>query len=71
MLHYLIQWGHIYVIHFGVWVSFCCGASIYKNGMPELKDVPTMLKTALILAAVLSIFSSHSNHYLMNSLPKI
>lgn len=71
MLHYFIQWGHVYVIHFGAWMTFCFAATIYKNGMPKLKDVPSMIKTAVILSLVLSIFSSHSQHYLQNILPKI
>jgi hypothetical protein len=54
----------MYVIHFGAWITFLFAADVYKNGMPELKDVSSKLKTALILAAVLSIFSSHSQHYL-------
>jgi hypothetical protein len=52
-------------------MTFCFAMTIYKNGMPELKDVPSMIKTAIIIAAVLSIFSSHSQHYLTNIIPKI
>jgi len=63
-------WAHLYVIHFGAWVTFCFGATIYKNGMPKLKDVPQMLLTAMVIAAMLSAFSSHSHHYLTNILPK-
>lgn len=62
---YFVQWGHAYVMHFGAWVSFICGTSIYKSGLPELKDVSKMLKTAFLLSLVLSIFSSHSHtHYI-------
>jgi hypothetical protein len=64
-LSYLVQWGHTYLIHFGAWVSFMFGASIYKEGLPELKSVPNMFKTAIILSAFLSAFSSHSHtHYI-------
>lgn len=59
------------MIHFGVWVTFAFGTNIYKNGIPPLKELPSMIKTAVILAAILSIFSSHSHHYLTNIMPKI
>jgi hypothetical protein len=71
MSHYFIQWGHLYVIHFGVWVTLLCGMDVHENGLPKLKDLLSKLKTALIMACVLSIFSSHSHHYLTNILPKI
>ena len=71
MLDYLVQWGHMYVVHIGAWVTFGFGATIYKNGMPPLSEVPSMLKTAIILALILAIFSSHSHHYLANILPKM
>ena len=71
MPHYLAQWGHWYIIHFGVWVTLLCGMDVHENGLPELKDLPSKLKTILILSAVVSIFSSHSHHYLSNILPKI
>lgn len=65
MSNYFIQWGHTYIIHFGAWVSFMLGTQVYKNGIPELMGLSNMFKSALILAAILSAFSSHShNHYL-------
>jgi len=66
---YLISWGQIYLTHFGAWVSFCFGTQIYKNGLPELKNLPSMFKVAVLLALFLSVFSSHSHnhyHYLQN-----
>lgn len=71
MLHYLAMWAHMYVVHFGVWVTLLCFLDVHENGLPKPKDMLTKLKTALLLAAVLSIFSSHSHHYLANILPKI
>ena len=70
MLAYLISWGHLYVVHFGAWVTFAFGATIYKNGLPELKNLPSMFKTTVIIAAILSVFSSHSHHYLTNIIPE-
>lgn len=62
---YFVQWGHAYLMHFGAWVSFMIGAQVYKTGLPQLKDLSGMFKVSLILATVLSAFSSHSqNHYL-------
>ncbi len=69
MIPYLVQWAHMYVVHFGAWMTFAFGMTLYKNGLPNLKDLFTQLKTALILSAILSIFSSHSHHYINNIIP--
>lgn len=71
LLQYLLQWGHMYIMHVGAWITFAFGASIYKEGMPVTERIPSMIKTALILAAILSIFSSHSHHYISNILPNV
>ena len=64
MVEYFSQWFHMYLMHFGAWVSFMFGASIYKNGLPELKSLPNMFKVVILLALFLSVFSSHSqNHW--------
>ena len=64
---YFAHWAQIYLTHFGAWVSFMFAASIYKSGLPELKDLANMFKVVVILALVLSVFSSHShNHYLQH-----
>jgi hypothetical protein len=64
MTSYLINWFHAYLVHFGVWVSLISGSSLYQKGLPEMKRLPNMFKTVLILSAVLAIFSSHSHvHY--------
>ena len=65
-MNYLVEWGHAYITHFGAWVSFMFGATIYKDGLPEnTSKVFSWFKVALVLALVLSIFSSHSHiHYL-------
>jgi hypothetical protein len=43
---YLIQWLHMYSVHFGVWVSFGLATTIYKKGLPDIKKLPGLLKTA-------------------------
>lgn len=65
-MSYFTDWGHAYVVHFGAWISFMFAATVYKNGLPEKTDaVIPLLKTAIVLALILSIFSSHSHtHYL-------
>jgi hypothetical protein len=64
-MSYLVEFLHAYSMHFGFWVCFMFGATIYKNGMPDLEKVRSMLKTAVLLASILSFFSSHSQaHYL-------
>jgi hypothetical protein len=65
MSEYMITWGHAYLMHFGAWVSFAFGATVYKNGLPEPKKIPSMVLSAVTLAAIVAIFSSHSHtHYL-------
>jgi len=64
-MNYYTQWGHLYVIHFGAWVSFCMATNVYKKGLPKLVDLWGLFKVAIILSLFLSAFSSHShNHYL-------
>lgn len=64
-MNYLLEFLHAYSMHFGFWVCFMFGATIYKNGMPALDQLKPMFKTAMILASILGIFSSHSQaHYL-------
>jgi len=62
MWHYLAQYGHIYLMHFGAWVSIHVAMQI-KDGVSAeklLKEFPKILKTA----AITSLFSSFShNHY--------
>jgi hypothetical protein len=70
MLDYLISWGHLYIIHFGAWVTFAFAMTFYKHGIPELKKLPSMLKAIVIIAAILSVFSSHSHHYFTNINPE-
>jgi hypothetical protein len=63
---YFEHWGHMYLIHFGVWLTFMFGTTVYKSGIPSTKDLPILFKSAIILSLVLSAFSSHSHtHYLM------
>ena len=65
MSEYFSQWFHIYLIHFGAWVSFMFATSIYKSGLPDVKALPNMFKVVVILSVFLSAFSSHShNHWL-------
>lgn len=65
MLEYFVQWGHHYVMHFGAIVSVGLMASLYKDGLPEPKKLPKLLLSAVCLAAVVALFSSHSHtHYI-------
>jgi hypothetical protein len=67
MTDYFIQWGHAYIVHFGAWVSFALAANLYKNGLPEPRKLPSIILAAVVLAAVASIFSSHSHtHFLQH-----
>lgn len=66
---YYINWFHLFVIHFGMWVTFMFGATIMKGEIPEPDKLWKLFKSVVILAALLSVFSSHSHvHYLSNFL---
>jgi hypothetical protein len=68
-MEYLIHWGHLYIVHFGFWMTFAFGATIYNDGIPDFKKLPALLKSAVVIAALLSLFSSHSHHYLTSIVP--
>jgi hypothetical protein len=63
-MNYFVNWAHIYSVHFGIWVVFSIGCTIYRDGLPNVKDLGSLLKTALAVSTILSVFSSHSHvHY--------
>jgi hypothetical protein len=68
-MNYLISWAHLYVVHFGVWMTFALAATVYKKGIPDFEKLPSLLKSAVVIAAIISVFSSHSHHYLTNVIP--
>jgi hypothetical protein len=71
MAEYLVEWAHTYVVHFGAWVTFAFGATVYKKGLPKPKEIKSLLVSALVLAAVVSLFSSHSHsHYISHFIKK-
>lgn len=54
-----------------MWVTFGVAVSIYKNGLPQPKELYKLFESALILSAILSIFSSQSHtHYLQKLVPE-
>lgn len=64
-MNYLMRWAHEYIVHFGCWMAYAVAIDMYKNGAPKIKNVKKLLKSAAIVAAILSIFTSHSVvHYL-------
>ena len=65
ILAYIISWTHLYVMHFGAWMTLLAGGTVYKDGLPKKSEIWPMLQSALILSLILSLFSSHSHaHYL-------
>jgi hypothetical protein len=67
MIHYLLEWGHMYLVHVGALTSAFAIGSIYKEGLPYIEGyelIETMIR-ALCSAALIAIFSSHAHsHYL-------
>ena len=69
---YLFQWLHAYVMHVGAWVSFALGMMIYKNGVPNPKELFLLFKSVIILALIGGLFSSNSQvHYLTHVATKV
>ena len=68
MIQYLIDWFNLYIVHFGGWITFIFACSIYSKGLPNMKLLPNMFRTAMILSDILSIFSSHSHHNFLTQL---
>jgi len=67
-MEYLVHWGHLYIVHFGAWISFMIAATVYKKGVPE-DSVGSLLLRSIALSAFLAIFSSHSHHYMTSIIP--
>jgi hypothetical protein len=64
-MNYFIQWGHHYVVHFGIWVTLGLAATVYRDGLPKTSKLPGLFKSAVLLSLIASIFSSNSHiHYL-------
>lgn len=61
-MQYIYEWGHLYLMHFGAWISFAIGASVIKDGIPKLEDIPMMLLSSAVLGSIVAIFSSHAHH---------
>ena len=64
-MDYIIQWLHHFAIHFGAWVSFIIGVTVYKEGAPRtVKAIKILVVAAVALGAIASLFSSGSHmHY--------
>jgi hypothetical protein len=63
---YLLNWMHAFISHFGIWVTLIAAATIYKDGAPKMKKIVPMIKSVLVLAGILSLFSSHSQTHLLS-----
>jgi hypothetical protein len=69
---YLIQWLHAYIAHFGAWVSFALGCTIWKIGVPKLSALKTTFEAILVVALIGALFSSNSQvHYLTHVIQKV
>lgn len=52
------------MVHFGAWVSLIIAATVHKEGAPEPAKLKGIFVSAVALAAVVALFSSHSHsHY--------
>jgi hypothetical protein len=65
MVEYLLHWMHAYIAHFGIWMTLLVVFDIYKNGLPEPNKIPVIFKSAFVLAAIASVFSSHAQTHII------
>ena len=65
MIEYLLHWMHAYMVHLGIWTSLLVGFEIYKNGLPPYKKIPDIFKSAITLAVIISLFSSHAQTHII------
>lgn len=65
MIHYLTHWMHAYFTHFGMWVTLLGLGGLYKDGLPKYEELLPTLKVILIIAIVMSLFSSHAQTHLL------
>jgi hypothetical protein len=65
MIDYLLHWMHAYIVHFGIWMTMLVGFDIYKNGLPAPEKIKGIFKSALILAVIISVFSSHAQTHII------
>jgi len=65
MEHYLLNWMHAYITHFGMWMSLIAGFAIYKDGIPKVRKMWQLLKSIFVLSAVMATFSSHSQTHMV------
>ncbi len=72
MNNYLLQWFHTYVSHFGAWVTFSLGTTIWKSGVPNWHMLKQVLKVIFVVSLVGALFSSNSQvHYLTHVAAKV
>jgi hypothetical protein len=65
MIQHFIQWGHLYIVHFGALMSFCLAANVTKSGLPPISAIPQLVYSSAALSAIIAIFSSGSHaHYI-------
>lgn len=65
LLTYISIWLNLYIVHFGALLAGMFVLTIHSRGLPHMKELPDLFKTATILSAALSIFTSHSHHHFM------
>jgi hypothetical protein len=71
MIEYLLHWMHAYVSHLGMWISILIMFEIYKDGLPSYKKIPGLFLSAIIFAAIISLFSSQAQtHFIENFMSK-
>jgi hypothetical protein len=69
MLHYLVEWGHIYLIHVGVLTGLLMIDNVRREGLPFPNKM--LIFKPLVWALILAVFSSHSHaHYLNHFVSK-
>jgi len=71
VISYLVQWGHMYVIHVGAIFAFVVGAKVWKGDVDTIPKVWELFKVAFVLSVVLAVLTSHSHTHYQHLLGKV
>lgn len=64
-MEYLLHWMHAYIVHFGVWMNVLIAFHVYHNGLPDPRKIPSVFKSAGILAIFISVLSSQAQTHII------
>jgi hypothetical protein len=67
---YIAEWGHTYIVHLGVWVSLIVTRHAMVHGITSVYDSFRLVRNALVLGALVGLFSSHAHNHIRSHFMK-